>query len=549
MENDIYDLLILGGGCAGLTAGIYAGRAKLKAAVVEKQGAGGQAAITDEIANYPGFKKISGTELAERMLEQATSFGTEFIQQDVVNLKLTQEIKEVETSSGVLRSRAVILATGAEPKKLGFPGEEEFRGRGIGYCATCDGFFFEGKDIFVIGGGYSAAEEALYLTRFGKKVTVVVRKGAFKCAKSISDKVLSHPKIEVMFHTEIAEAYGDTVLRGAVFKNNQTGESFEYKAAKEDETFGIFVFIGYQPSTELYQGQVALDEAGHVLTNERMETNLSGVYAAGDLRPKLLRQLVTATSDGAIAATQVEKYITEYKERHGIREEKSRDVSEQKEADSVDEPAIISQELRSQVQTVFDKLERETYLAVILDDSKKSEELRKFCEEVCSIGNKIHMEILRKGEDKELEAEVNAENFPMIALLKETKEYSGVKFAGIPAGHEFNSFVLAVYNLSGPGQGVEESVQNRVMAVQRKVKLQIAISLSCHFCPETVIAAQHLAVLNPQIEAEMIDISMFPQLKNTYSLMSVPALIIDEKQTVFGALSMEQILEQIEKEG
>ena len=159
------------------------------------------------------------------------------------------------------------------------------------------------------------------------------------------------------------------------------------------------------------------------------------------------------------------------------------------------------------------------------------------------------MVIRRKGEDKELEAEVNAENYPMIALLKETKEYSGVKFSGIPAGHEFNSFVLAVYNLSGPGQGVEESVQNRVMAVKRRVKLQIAISLSCHFCPETVIAAQHLAILNPQIEAEMIDISMFPQLKKTYSLMSVPALIINEKQTVFGALSMEQILEQIEKVG
>lgn len=317
MENSRkeYDLIILGGGAAGLTAGIYAGRAKMRTAIIERQQIGGQASITNEIANYPGFKTITGPELIERMREQADYFGTHIIFSDVAKVNLTKGRKEIETDSGVYTGRAVILCTGADPRKAGFEGEELFRGRGVSYCATCDGFFFRGKDIFVIGGGYSAAEEALYLTRFGKKVTILVRKDKFKCAQSIVDKVLSHPKIQVLFNTEIVRAYGEQTLQGAVFKNNKTGEVTEYRVSEEDRTFGIFVFAGYKPAMELFADQITLNEDGYVIANDNMETNLPGVFVAGDLRVKILRQLVTAAADGAVAAVQAEKYIAEMKEK------------------------------------------------------------------------------------------------------------------------------------------------------------------------------------------------------------------------------------------
>ena len=316
MERDIYDLLIIGGGCAGLTAGIYGGRAGLKTAIIAKQSAGGQAAITDEIANYPGFDKINGAELAERMLAQAKGFGTQWLQADVQSVELDGRVKKLITDSGTLECHALIIATGANPKKAGFSGEEEYRGRGVGYCATCDGFFFKDKDIFVIGGGNSAAEESLYLTRFGKSIKILVRKNELSCAKAIADRVMAHPKIEVLFNTELVRAFGEETLKGLVYINNKTGEETEYRVSQEDKTFGIFVFVGYQPNSELFRDKLSLDERGYIITNELMETSIAGVYAAGDVRPKPLRQLVTASSDGAIAAAQAEKYVEGIKAGH-----------------------------------------------------------------------------------------------------------------------------------------------------------------------------------------------------------------------------------------
>ncbi len=309
VQDNIYDLIILGGGCAGLTSGIYAGRAMLDTLILENSTVGGQAAITSEIANYPGTPNISGPELMSKMLEQAKSFNVKLETCQVKSAQLADELKTIYTSCGIFRSHAVIIATGATPKKLGFEGEEEFTGRGVGYCATCDGFFFRDKDIFVIGGGNSAAEEALFLTRFGKKITILVRKGEFRCAPYLVDRVMSHPKIEVRFHTELVRAFGDSALKGAVLKNNQTGETYTYEVSQEDGNFGIFVFVGYEPTSEMFKDQLELDDAGYILTNENMETKLAGVFAAGDVRPKSLHQLVTATADGAIAASFAEKYV------------------------------------------------------------------------------------------------------------------------------------------------------------------------------------------------------------------------------------------------
>lgn len=318
MEQQLYDLIILGSGCAGLTAGIYAGRAQLRTLILENNTLGGQAATTNDIGNYPGLPDATGPELIQRMLEQAKSYGAVFLPCTVQSVQLAGTYKQVKTSAGTFASYAVILATGATPRRLGFEGETEFRGKGVSYCATCDGFFFRGKDVFVIGGGNSAAEEALYLTRFAKKVAMLIRKDALRCEKTTAQKVLSHPKIEVKFNTELVRVYGDKTLKGAVMKNNKTGEDISYTIPEGDGTFGVFVFVGYQPSSGLFRGQVKLDESGYISTNESLETNLPGVYAAGDVRRKELRQLVTATADGAIAATHAGTYILLEKERLGI---------------------------------------------------------------------------------------------------------------------------------------------------------------------------------------------------------------------------------------
>lgn len=312
-KPDVFDLIIIGGGCAGLTAAIYAARAGLKTMILEKQFPGGQAAITGDIANYPGFESIPGPDLTHRITEQAKALGANLQMEEVRSIAFQDAPREVKTLSALYKAHALILASGANPKIAGFEGEKEFTGRGVGYCATCDGFFYRDQHIFVIGGGYSAAEEALYLTRFGKKVTIVVRKDQFRCAQTIVSQVLANPKIEVLFQTEIMGVYGKQKISEIHLKNNRTNELFVLKTEGPDAFFGVFVFVGYQPNNELYQGILEMDDQGYLLTDPEMKTKIPGVFAAGDIRGKSLRQLVTATSDGAIAAVQAEKYISHLK--------------------------------------------------------------------------------------------------------------------------------------------------------------------------------------------------------------------------------------------
>ncbi|WP_298019793.1 thioredoxin-disulfide reductase [uncultured Dysosmobacter sp.] len=542
MEQQIYDLIILGSGCAGLTAGIYAGRAQLRTLILENGALGGQAATTNEIGNYPGVPDASGPELMQRMLEQARSFGAEFQSCTVHSVQLAGERKRVETSAGIFEAYAIILATGATPRKLGFEGEAEFRGRGVGYCATCDGFFFQDKDVFVIGGGNSAAEEALYLTRFAKKVTVLVRKDAFRCEKAVAQKVLSHPKIEVKFNTELIRAYGDETLKGAEMRNNRTGEITTYTVPEEDGMFGIFVFVGYQPASELFQGQVELDGDGYIQTDDRLETNLPGVYAAGDVRPKELRQLVTATADGAIAATQAGTYILRKKEKLGIAPAQARkDLREETSAAS---QGVLTEALRSQIRPVFRKLERDVVLVMAGEpDDVKTQELKDLLGQLCEESPHLSLRAYPKHDRA---CPVAFERWPAFALCGGDGQYSGVKFSGIPGGHEFNSLIFAIYHYGGPGQEMDAALRARIASIQKPVQVQIAVSLSCHFCPEVVIAAQRIAMLNPQIEAEMVDVGLFHEFQRKYRLMSVPALIVQGKSIHFGPQSMAQILDVIE---
>lgn len=314
----IYDTIIIGGGPAGLSAALYAARSRMSTLLFEREKMGGQIVITSEVANYPGSVHkeghdcCTGPEIVARMVNQANNFGAERVMKEIKAVHLDDKIKVVETVDGQkYQSKTVILATGAVPRKLGCKGEKEFTGKGVSYCATCDADFFQDFEVFVVGGGDSAVEEAIYLTGFARKVTLIVRKPFLRCAKSIEEKAVANPKIEIKFNTELIEIKGEGIVESAVFKNNVTGETTEHFADEEDGTFGIFMFVGYDANTSLFKGIVDMDDHNFIITNQDMETNIPGVFAAGDLRQKTLRQVVTAASDGAIAATVAYKYIQE----------------------------------------------------------------------------------------------------------------------------------------------------------------------------------------------------------------------------------------------
>lgn len=552
--NKIYDLIIIGGGPAGLSAGLYAGRARLNTLIIEKEHTGGQINSTAEIVNYPGIVKTTGPNLTSDMRTQAENFGVKFQTADVIDVDLSGEVKIIKTNNGEIQGRAIIIATGASPRKLGFPGEIEYGGRGVAYCATCDGEFFKDLEVLVIGAGYAAAEEAIYLTRFAKKVIIVAREPEFTCAKSIGDKVKANKNIEIRFNTEVVEAIGDDVLRSVKLINNVTNERSEYFPPKEDGTFGIFVFVGYEPQTKVFKDKIEMDRYGYILTNENMETNIKGVYAAGDLRPKLLRQVVTAVADGAIAATDAERYVASEKERLGIIEE---EVIEEKVETKNEVPTsnnkalsgrsnLLNDTLRNQLKGILSKIENNISLVSIVDESnKKSIELRDLVLDISDLSDKISAVIYKKGENLEMESKIHADKYPVVALLNKDSNYSGVKFHGVPGGHELNSFILAIYNLAGPGQALNEDLLNEIksLSLNKKTNIKVAVSLSCHVCPEVLTAAQRIAIENPNIETEMLDLSNFKDIKDKHKIMSVPALIINDSKVYFGGKKLEDIVQ------
>lgn len=304
--STLYDCLIIGGGPAGLSAAIYASRGKLNTVVFERSKIGGQAAITDDIENYPGsVEEATGPKIVKRMREQAESFGTCFVMEEVKKVELSGKIKKVITTKGCYEGKTVIIATGAEHMKLNVPGEEEFIGKGVSYCATCDADFFTDLDVVVVGGGDSAVQEALYLTKFAKNVTIIHRRDKLRANKCLQDKAFKNPKIKFLWDSVVERIEGDGIVEKIIVRNVKTGE------LKEVKTDGVFIFIGMKPSTEIFKGLIEMDERGYILTDENMRTNIEGVFAAGDCRAKLLRQIVTAAADGAIAAVAAERYIEE----------------------------------------------------------------------------------------------------------------------------------------------------------------------------------------------------------------------------------------------
>ena len=312
--SKVYDVIILGAGPGGLAAGLYAGRSRLSTLVIEKGQDGGQIAITDNIENYPGqmVEGESGPSLIARMTQQVEKFGAERVADTINAVDFSGEIKILKSAKNEYQAKNVIIATGAYARPIGCKGEAEFRGKGVSYCATCDANFFEDLEVFVVGGGDSAVEEAMYLTKFARKVTIIHRRDELRAAKSIQEKAFANPKIEFFWDSVVEELGGDDILQWMKVKNVKTGEVRTVEADEEDGMFGVFGFIGTVPNSKLFEGILDMDERGYIRTDEDMHTNIPNVYAVGDVRIKSLRQVVTAAADGAIAAVQVERSLSDY---------------------------------------------------------------------------------------------------------------------------------------------------------------------------------------------------------------------------------------------
>ena len=533
MEN-LYDVVVIGGGPAGLTAALYLARARYRVVVVEKDHFGGQITITAEVVNYPGVGRTSGTELTETMRKQAEGFGAEFLLAEVTGLDLSGDVKTVRTSRGDLKCFGVLLATGAHPRMVGFQGAEQFRGRGVAYCATCDGEFFTGKDVFVVGGGFAAAEESVFLTKYARHVTILIRGDDFSCAQATADAARNHEKITVLPNTEVEEVSGDTALRFLRYRNAKTGQVTKYHAA-EGETFGVFVFAGYEPATELVRGLAELNEQGYVLTDRNQKTTADGLYAAGDVCVKPLRQVVTAVGDGALAATELERLCAAMQAKTSLHPQRPVSRAEETAVPADAGSTLFTGDMLSQLHTVFARMASPLVLRLYLDETPLSVELRQYMEELAAQSSKLSVE---------LGDHADADHLPCVRVCRSDGSWTGLAFHGVPGGHEFTSFVLGLYNAAGPGQALDEESRTAIQAIQKPVEFQVLVSLSCTMCPELVTAAQRMAAENPNITAQVYDLNHFPDLRERYQVMSVPCLVVNGgEQVSFGKKNVRQLLE------
>ena len=539
MEN-LYDAVIVGGGPAGLTAALYLARAKYRVLVLEKEQFGGQIAITHEVVNYPGLSKTSGKALTETIQQQAERFGAEFMLAEATGFDASGDIKTVHTNRGDFRCFGILLAVGAHPRTVGFAGEEEHKGRGVAYCATCDGEFFAGKEIFVVGGGYAAAEESVFLTKFARHITILVRDDDFSCAASVADEAKNHEKITVLTNTVMEEVTGENGLTYARYRNTVTGKVTEYRS---EETFGVFVFVGYAPATEAVKNVVDLDDRGYIITDSTQKTSAEGVYAAGDVCIKPLRQVVTATGDGALAATELEKYVAAMQRKTGLRAEapvpkqdKPQTAAKTQEHVAYDE--LFTAEMRQQLDTVFGRMEKPLLLKLHLDSRPVSAELEHFITTLAALSDKLDAEVSDR--------QANENIAPCVEVCFADGTPTGLAFHGVPGGHEFTSFVLGLYNAAGPGQSIDPDIQDAIAQIDQPTDMKILVTLSCTMCPDLVAAAQRIAASNPHVRAHVYDIRHFEDLKNRYKVMSVPCLVVGDEKVVFGKKNIREILDMIQ---
>lgn len=534
--DTVYDAIIVGGGPAGLSAAIYMARARFHVLVIEKEKMGGQITITSEVVNYPGIFHTSGEKLTSEMIRQAKAFGAEFLSADVTGLELEGDYKTVHTSRGDFKALGIIYAGGAHPRLAGFTGETEFRGHGVAYCATCDGEFFTGRTIFVIGGGYAAVEEGLFLTKYGKKIIMVIRGDDFSIDSAAVEELKEHPQVTILYHTQVEKVEGDSAVRRVVLKDRKNGEETVY-TADDGDFYGVFVFVGYAPENGLLQGKVDLNPQGYVITDRDQKTNIDGVYAAGDICVKNLRQVVTAVSDGAVAATSLEKYLgSQYRKLHMKRTyvKKVEPKEEPKaEAAKAEEGASLDDDTRGALKPVLDRFEKPITLRLYKDDSELSYEDEKLLKELASLSDKVSYEMKN--------AQPGLEH--TISIVRNDGTEAGLYFHGVPGGHEFNSFILAMYNTAGPGQDIGEDNEKRIAAIRDKKDVTIAVSLSCTMCPDLVAAAERIAAASDKVTVHVYDLAHYPDLQNKYNIMSVPCLIVNDKDIHFGKKGVAELLD------
>ena len=542
-EEKIYDAVIVGGGPAGLTAALYLARARYRVLVVEREHFGGQITITSEVVNYPGVLSASGTELTDTMCQQAEAFGAEMLLAEMEKIDLSGDVKHVKTSRGELSCLAVLLATGASPRRAGFAGEEEFRGHGVAYCAICDGEFFSGRPVFVAGGGFAAAEEAVFLTRYASHVTVLVREDDFTCAKATADATRANPDITVHTNAELVSVSGDSVVRSLVWKDGKTGETHEVKP-EDGGTVGVFVFVGYAPATELVCGLAELDPHGYVIVDEHQMTSADGLFAAGDICQKRLRQVATAVGEGAATATEMERYLKAVQEKTGIHPvqpaTRVQKAASKKEEKKVSSDGPIDDAMRSQLAVVFERMEKPLVLELHLDGGEVASELAAYMEALAAETDKLS--VTRADTSRDDPAEL-----PYVSVLRDGVP-CGMSFHGVPGGHEFTSFVLGLYNAAGPGQQIAAADREAIAAISRSVKMKVLVGLSCTMCPEVAVATQRIAAENPQVETGIYDVNRFPALKDAYDAMSVPCLVIQDgaqERVSFGKKGLTEILSLI----
>lgn len=534
--DTVYDAIIVGGGPAGLSAAIYMARARFHVLVIEKEKMGGQITITSEVVNYPGIFHTSGEKLTSEMIRQAKAFGAEFLSADVTGLELEGDYKTVHTSRGDFKALGIIYAGGAHPRLAGFTGETEFRGHGVAYCATCDGEFFTGRTIFVIGGGYAAVEEGLFLTKYGKKIIMVIRGDDFSIDSAAVEELKEHPQVTILYHTQVEKVEGDSAVRRVVLKDRKTGEETVY-TADDGDFYGVFVFVGYAPENGLLQGKVDLNPQGYVITDRDQKTNIDGVYAAGDICVKNLRQVVTAVSDGAVAATSLEKYLgSQYRKLHMKRTYVKKAVPKEEPkaaAAKAEEGAFLDDGTRQALKPVLDRFTSPITLRLYKDDTAMSYENEKLLKELSSLSDKVSYEIR--------DSKPGLEH--AISIIRNDGTEAGLYFHGVPGGHEFNSFILAMYNTAGPGQDIGEDNEKRIAAIQDKKDVTIAVSLSCTMCPDLVAAAERIAAASDKVTVHVYDLAHYPDLQNKYNIMSVPCLIVNDKDIHFGKKGVAELLD------
>ncbi|WP_028263851.1 FAD-dependent oxidoreductase [Atopobium fossor] len=550
--NTMYDAVIVGGGVAGLTAAIYLARARYRVLVIEKDEFGGQINITEEVVNYPGIARTSGRALTKTMREQAEAFGAELKLAEATSFNVEGDIKTVHTTAGDFSCFGILLALGSKPRELGFNGESQFKGHGVAYCATCDGEFFTGKDVFVIGGGFAAAEESVFLTKYAKHVHILMITDDFTCAEASTEAARTNDKITIHTNTEVVELTGDSMPRTLIYRNMKTDELTCYQAP-EGDTFGVFVLAGYTPATGLIKDIVELDSRGNIITNKQCQTSAPGVFAAGDVCVKDLRQVATAVGEAASAATQMEHHLAAMQNKTGIVPQRPEQNPSQSQALPIEKPGeaasftttantanseLFSADMVAQLNAVFARMEKPIVLKLDLDDRPISTELDAYCSELASLSDKIS--VMRTGTQSTADATANT---PCVHICTADGTESGLAFHGVPGGHEFTPFILGIYNVSGPGQPLPDTTRLAIKALTVPTTIQVLTSLTCTMCPDTVSAAQRIASLNPNVTAHIYDAGHFPKLKDRYNVMSVPCIIINNGEKVeFGRKTIDEML-------